>query len=73
MCLPRPPFAGGISEAIRKTKQYLKDKNKNLEIIVEARNLEEVNESPRSSKINGFNMGMNFSYFLTNQNEAKYG
>jgi len=36
-------------------------------------NLEEVNESPRSSKINGFNMGMNFSYFLTNQNEAKYG
>ena len=37
-------FAGGISEAIRKTKQYLKDNNKNLEIIVEARNLEEVHE-----------------------------
>lgn len=37
-------FAGGIPEAIRKTKQYLKDKNKNLEIIVEARNLNEVNE-----------------------------
>ena len=37
-------FAGGVAEAIRKTKQYLKDKNKHLEIIVEARNLEEVNE-----------------------------
>ena len=37
-------FAGGISNAIRKTKQYLKDNNKNLEIIVEARGLTEVNE-----------------------------
>jgi len=37
-------FAGGITKAIQKTKQYLKNRNKNLEIIVEARNLEEVNE-----------------------------
>ena len=37
-------FAGGITNAIEKTKQYLAEKNKNLEIIVEARNLEEVNE-----------------------------
>ena len=37
-------FAGGISEAIQKTKKYLTKKNKNLEIIVEARSLEEVNE-----------------------------
>ena len=37
-------FAGGISEAIQKTKKYLTEKNKNLEIIVEARSLEEVNE-----------------------------
>ncbi|MEC8853260.1 MAG: carboxylating nicotinate-nucleotide diphosphorylase, partial [Bacteroidota bacterium] len=37
-------FAGGIANAIEKTKQYLAEKNKNLEIIVEARNLEEVNE-----------------------------
>ncbi len=37
-------FAGGVAEAIRKTKQYLKEKNKHLEIIVEARNLEEVHE-----------------------------
>ena len=37
-------FAGGITNAIEKTKQYLAEKNKNLEIIVEARNVEEVNE-----------------------------
>tara|TARA_B100000674_G_scaffold259684_1_gene214124 strand:+ start:15568 stop:16413 length:846 start_codon:yes stop_codon:yes gene_type:complete len=37
-------FAGGISQAIQKTKQYLKYNNKKLEIIVEARNLEEVNK-----------------------------
>ncbi len=37
-------FAGGITAAIQKTKQYLKENNKNLEIIVEARGLEEVNE-----------------------------
>ena len=37
-------FAGGITAAIQKTKKYLTKKNKNLEIIVEARSLEEVNE-----------------------------
>jgi nicotinate-nucleotide pyrophosphorylase (carboxylating) len=37
-------FAGGITNAIQKTKTYLIEKNKNLDIIVEARNLEEVNE-----------------------------
>jgi nicotinate-nucleotide pyrophosphorylase (carboxylating) len=37
-------FAGGIANAIQKTKTYLIEKNKNLDIIVEARNLEEVNE-----------------------------
>ena len=35
-------FAGGITKAIDKTKQYLKDTNKNLKIIVEARDLKEV-------------------------------
>jgi nicotinate-nucleotide pyrophosphorylase (carboxylating) len=35
-------FAGGISGAIRKTKAYLSEKQKDLKIIVEARNLEEV-------------------------------
>ena len=37
-------FAGGISLAIAKTKAYLKQKNLDLKIIVEARNLEEVKE-----------------------------
>ncbi len=35
-------FAGGIPQAIEKTKQYLKANNKELKIIVEARNLKEV-------------------------------
>lgn len=35
-------FAGGIPQAIAKTKQYLVDQNKDLKIIVEARNLDEV-------------------------------
>ena len=37
-------FAGGISLAIAKTKGYLKEINKDLKIIVEARNLDEVKE-----------------------------
>ena len=35
-------FAGGITKAIEKTQKYLKDKNLDLKIIVEARNLKEV-------------------------------
>jgi nicotinate-nucleotide pyrophosphorylase (carboxylating) len=37
-------FAGGISKAIQKTKEYLKNNNLDLKIIVEARNLTEVEE-----------------------------
>ena len=37
-------FAGGITQAINKTKQYLKDTNRDLKIIVEARDLSEVSE-----------------------------
>lgn len=37
-------FAGGITKAINKTKQYLKDTNRDLKIIVEARNLDEIKE-----------------------------
>ncbi|MGB5317309.1 MAG: carboxylating nicotinate-nucleotide diphosphorylase, partial [Robiginitalea sp.] len=37
-------FAGGISTAIEKTKAYLERQQKDLKIIVEARNLEEVAE-----------------------------
>ena len=37
-------FAGGIPQAIAKTKQYLSDNNKDLKIIVEARDLGEVQQ-----------------------------
>src|SRR5690554_775529 len=37
-------FAGGITKAIGKTHKYLREHNKDLKIIVEARNLEEVRE-----------------------------
>ncbi|ALM09188.1 nicotinate-nucleotide pyrophosphorylase [Sediminicola sp. YIK13] len=37
-------FAGGITHAINKTKQYLTDTNRELKIIVEARDLNEVSE-----------------------------
>ena len=37
-------FAGGVTKAIDQTKQYLKDTNRDLKIIVEARNLEEIKE-----------------------------
>lgn len=35
-------FAGGVVQAIKKTKAYLKENNKDLKIIVEARDLEEI-------------------------------
>ena len=35
-------FAGGISQAIEKTKKYLKETKRDLKIIVEARDLQEV-------------------------------
>jgi nicotinate-nucleotide pyrophosphorylase (carboxylating) len=37
-------FAGGVAEAIKKTKSYLKEKNLDLKIIVEARNFKEIEE-----------------------------
>ncbi len=44
-------FAGGITKAIKKTQQYLKDINKDLKIIVEARNLKEIEEILQSKGI----------------------
>ncbi|WP_299253939.1 carboxylating nicotinate-nucleotide diphosphorylase [uncultured Aquimarina sp.] len=37
-------FAGGITNAIEKTKKYLEDSNRDLKIIVEARDLDEIKE-----------------------------
>lgn len=44
-------FAGGITLAIAKTKAYLKEKNLDLKIIVEARNLDEIKEILKSDGI----------------------
>ncbi len=44
-------FAGGITRAIDKTKRYLRDHNLDLKIIVEARDLNEVEEILRSEGV----------------------
>ncbi len=44
-------FAGGITKAIQKTKEYLKETDRDLKIIVEARNMEEIREILKSDGI----------------------
>ena len=44
-------FAGGITKAINKTKEYLKEKGLDLKIIVEARNMDEIREILQSDGI----------------------
>lgn len=44
-------FAGGITKAINKTQTYLKENNKDLKIIVEARSLAEIEEILQSDGI----------------------
>ena len=44
-------FAGGLTKAIEKTQQYLKDTGKDLKIIVEARNLQEIQEIIQSEGV----------------------
>ncbi len=44
-------FAGGITKAIDKTKRYLKETKRDLKIVVEARNLSEVEEILKSDGI----------------------
>jgi nicotinate-nucleotide pyrophosphorylase (carboxylating) len=44
-------FAGGITNAINKTKEYLKQNKKDLKIIVEARNLDEIKEILQSDGV----------------------
>jgi nicotinate-nucleotide pyrophosphorylase (carboxylating) len=44
-------FAGGITAAIEKTKTYLKEQSKDLKIIVEARNLDEIDEILQSDGV----------------------
>ena len=44
-------FAGGITNAISKTKSFLQEKNLDLKIIVEARNLDEIREILESKSV----------------------
>lgn len=44
-------FAGGITKAIQKTQRYLRDSNRDLKIIVEARNLQEIKEILKSDGV----------------------
>lgn len=44
-------FAGGITKAIQKTQDYLKENNLDLKIIVEARDLDEVREILQSEGV----------------------
>ena len=44
-------FAGGLTMAIDKTKRYLKEAKKDLKIIVEARNLDEIQEIIKSDGV----------------------
>lgn len=44
-------FAGGVYNAIMKTKEYLKDKNKNIPIEVEVRSLEDIDEVFRAGGV----------------------
>lgn len=44
-------FAGGVTKAIEKTKEYLKETNRDLKIIVEARNLDEIKEILRTDGV----------------------
>ncbi|MBT8321819.1 MAG: carboxylating nicotinate-nucleotide diphosphorylase [Eudoraea sp.] len=54
-------FAGGIQEAIRKTGTYLSEKGKDLKIIVEARNLKEVEQIVAEGGVDRILLD-NFSY-----------
>ncbi|WP_297707735.1 carboxylating nicotinate-nucleotide diphosphorylase [uncultured Eudoraea sp.] len=65
-------FAGGITKSIEKTKRYLKESKKNLKIIVEARDLLEVEEILKSTGIYRILLD-NFSYEDTKKAVALIG
>ncbi len=65
-------FAGGITKAIEKTKRYLKESKRNLKIIVEARNLIELEEILKSTGIYRILLD-NFSYEDTKKAVALIG
>jgi nicotinate-nucleotide pyrophosphorylase (carboxylating) len=65
-------FAGGITNAIAKTKAYLKENNLKLKIIVEARNLDEIKEILESDGIHRILID-NFDFETTRKAVALIG
>jgi len=65
-------FAGGITKAIVKTQQYLKDEQLDLKIIVEARNLAEVEEILKTNGVYRILLD-NFDYVDTRKAVALIG
>jgi nicotinate-nucleotide pyrophosphorylase (carboxylating) len=65
-------FAGGITKAIALTKQYLKDTHRDLKIIVEARNLDEIEEILQSKGVYRILID-NFNYADTRKAVAMIG
>jgi len=65
-------FANGITKAINKTIKYLKDTNKDLKIIVEARNLTEIEEILKSDAVYRILID-NFNYEDTRKAVAMIG
>lgn len=65
-------FAGGITKAIEKTQQYLKENNLDLKIIVEARDLDEVREIISTPGIHRILLD-NFDYDTTREAVAIIG
>ncbi len=65
-------FAGGISKAIRKTHAYLKEEDRDLKIIVEARNLDEVAQILKEDGVHRILLD-NFSFEDTREAVALIG
>ena len=65
-------FAGGIGQAIQKTKQYLTYKNLDLKIIVEARDLDEVKQILAAGGVYRILLD-NFDYAMTKEAVALIG
>lgn len=65
-------FAGGITKAIQKTQRYLKTNRRNLKIIVEARNLDEVSEILKNEGVYRILLD-NFNYEDTKKAVAMIG
>lgn len=65
-------FAGGITNAIAKTKEYLVRENKDLKIIVEARDLDEVKEIIAAGGVYRILLD-NFDYEMTREAVAFIG